>query len=1078
MTTGSRIALVELKTAAEAWHKDGATIIPVYISETADPKTGCHSKNCGLVNWGKWIKQPQTKEEFNNLPWQGCNGFAVLLGYQDHNDYFFTVADFDPKCTLIKPKYDEQTYQENKQQYEKDVQTYQTKLEQHNAAVERGQKLLADLPPSRVEHTVNGGCHVLFKSRKPVTTDKTVHTTCKIEILTEKQLCIMAPSFGYTLLENKEITVVDDFNITFQNLCTKYDLPVVKPKTSPTQTPVTLPKQSMQRLQHQPRQLTDEELQPIVEAFTPVWVEGKRNYLTEYLCGWFINKNIAVKSAHKLIGHLCNATNTNNADATEYWKTTQYQYANRANKPDLKGWTGLLEVYQDVTGQPMSTELQDKLSKNIANDKQKQNKTKTETADEGKQQNMAEQLYKLFQDLGATLFHNQNKTCFAQIPILIATGTNATNANNTYSKTLKPLPNNNLAENSLGKTFKSTVNCVNRVNTNDAESGFENLCLEDKFFRSFLTKLFYDKYRKFPSAEAITQVITLLNYHAKQANQFTLYNRVAPDPSQDGTIWIDTADPQNRAIHITKNGWTIKTTDVPTIFHRYSHQQPLPTPISGGDVKKLLPFLNVGAHKNSKNSRLQQTLLMVQIASYGIPNIAHPIIAMYGSPGTHKSTVQSFIRRIWDPSSVLLHGKPPDRVNALQTLDHHYIVIFDNIDYPQRWFSDMLCCAVTGTGIETRALYTNDDSFIRSFHRCILLNGLNLPATLGDLLSRIIMHPTEPTIERHTLQDLETQYAKIQGEVLGGFLDAIVQALKLKENMQEKLRCVLCSNPEFRLADFTEWGYVLAEVLGYGGDTFIEALRRNLESQQVSDIENNPVADCFLKTVNESLDYATADENNPVQRTPEELYRDVTARAEVVGVNVKSKRWPGVAQPFVRKLNESKAAIVAAGWNYESDHDGKKRVINLWRITKTNTLHNRPTEPNMMPSTQEKNKTITAVEAVKTIEVLTNPSQYLSCCYCEKPILEEHVQDSYTWDKPAHINCYKAHFEQLKNHPELYFVNPTVQSGVICPCCTQDADVELVHPNGLKEPRCQKDFDLIRQSLNRAKFVWLKKEAD
>jgi len=44
----------------------------------------------------------------------------------------------------------------------------------------------------------------------------------------------------------------------------------------------------------------------------------------------------------------------------------------------------------------------------------------------------------------------------------------------------------------------------------------------------------------------------------------------------------------------------------------------------------------------------------------------------------------------------------------------------------------------------------------------------------------------------------------------------------------------------------------------------------------------------------------------------------------VIVVNVKSKRWSGVAQLFVRKLNESKSAIVVSGWNYESDYDGKK----------------------------------------------------------------------------------------------------------------------------------------------------------
>jgi hypothetical protein len=127
---------------------------------------------------------------------------------------------------------------------------------------------------------------------------------------------------------------------------------------------------------------------------------------------------------------------------------------------------------------------------------------------------------------------------------------------------------------------------------------------------------------------------------------------------------------------------------------------------------------------------------------------------------------------------------------------------------------------------------------------------------------------------------------------------------------------------------------------------------------------------------------------------------------------------------------------------------------------------------------QKKQETLEETSIEKT-DKATADQPYLSCCFCGKPVLEEYVQDSYTWGKPAHINCYKAHFEQLKDHPELYFVNPTVQSGSLCPCCTQEADVELVHPNGLKKPRCQKDFDLIRQSLNRAKFVWIKKkEAD
>ena len=134
----------ELMAVAEVYFEDGANIVPVYISEVADSKTGVYQKNLNLVKWGKWISQRQTQEEFDDLPWQSCNGFAVILGYQDSNGYFFAVADFDPKCSQVKSVYDEQIYQGNVQRYELEVKQYQLKLEQHNAAVNKGRQLLVD----------------------------------------------------------------------------------------------------------------------------------------------------------------------------------------------------------------------------------------------------------------------------------------------------------------------------------------------------------------------------------------------------------------------------------------------------------------------------------------------------------------------------------------------------------------------------------------------------------------------------------------------------------------------------------------------------------------------------------------------------------------------------------------------------------------------------------------------------------------------------------------------------------------------------------------------------------------------
>ena len=917
----------ELMAVAEVYFEDGANIVPVYISEVADSKTGVYQKNLNLVKWGKWISQRQTQEEFDDLPWQSCNGFAVILGYQDSNGYFFAVADFDPKCSQVKSVYDEQIYQGNVQRYELEVKQYQLKLEQHNAAVNKGRQLLVDFPVTRVESTINGGKHYLFKSKKSVVTDKSVHVACKVEVLTERQLCIMAPSLGYQLIEANPIAEIDDFNQFFQTLCTKHDLQTPQQNTNGPSASVKNIQSSVQRLQ-QPQQLTDEKIVQIVQILLPLWVEGKRQTLTEYLCGWFIKQHIQKESAQKIVGQLCNATNTSEVDATEYLKNIRYQYSNRADKPDLKGWTGILEIYVDVIGQPMPKEIQTKLSKII-----------TKTANQGikklqegqEQKSPSERIVELFLESNAELFHDQTRTEYAKIPIG-PDGTNDINDINDIFQTLPPSPTSydfeqigsveNVITQKEVENNQGDKSCENIVNAVSIVGGFEIVRLKDSAFKEYLSHLFYVNDHKIPSPDAVNQAVSLLCYYAKHGKCYTLYNRVAPDPFGNG-FWLDMADKQNRAYHITKEGWTLET-NVPILFKRYPHQKTLSIAVKNGDPKALLPFVNVGVNKHSVSTKYKELLLLVQTVSYGIAEIAHPINAMFGCPGTHKSSAQRFIREVFDPSAVPYLSIPKNEQDALQVLDHHYIPIFDNIAELPRWFSETLCKAVTGMGQECRALYTNDESFIRAFRRCVMLNGLNLPAQKGDLLNRTILHPTEPTIERRTEQDLNTEFAKVLPEILGGFLDAIVKALNLKETLKPpKL---------YRLADFTEWGYVLAEALGYKADDFIKAMDENLKEQNTADIENNIVADAFLAYLTEDLTNLLHTEENPMKMSPEELFKAVTTKAEAKGVTIKSKKWPSVPNVFMRKLNESKTGIIAHGWNYEVVHGGKKREMHIWHM--------------------------------------------------------------------------------------------------------------------------------------------------
>jgi hypothetical protein len=466
----------------------------------------------------------------------------------------------------------------------------------------------------------------------------------------------------------------------------------------------------------------------------------------------------------------------------------------------------------------------------------------------------------------------------------------------------------------------------------------EIIRLRDTAFKTHIAYLMYEAEGKVIGQEAINNALLILQQKALMGKQYTLYNRVAPDPSGDGSIWLYMADNARRAYHITKDGWTIEN-DTPILFRHYGHMQALPEATKGGDPWKLLNYINVGK-ASLKVSEIPQVpsiaskyeqkrlLLMVHCASYLIPDIPHPILAIFGCKGTWKSSSQKFVRGIFDPSSVPLLRFPRDEDALIQQLEHHWIPIYDNLSTIPRWFSDSICSAVTGAGQETRALYTDDDVVIRQFKRCIMLNGINLPAQQGDLLDRAILHETIPDPEaRRTEEELNLAYRRDCPGILGGFLDLTVKALQLKDEV--------APSKLFRLADFTRWGCAFAQALGRKEEEFIAAFETNVQSQNEETAHASPVASAFISYC-EKLNSEPTD-SNPFISTPEAVFLDVEKQAQQMNINTKQKMWPKAPQAFTRRLNEAKDAIVALGWNYEVIPNGAKRELHIWATSKAKT---------------------------------------------------------------------------------------------------------------------------------------------
>jgi len=175
----------DLKAVAYSYWQQGFTVVPiVFVKENGGVKKQ------PLVEWKKWESQNQTIEEFEALPWDRAEGFAVLCGKPNKEGLSLGVIDFDVKKTTAE-------------------------------AQALGRKALKHLRVTAIEQTPTKGEHHVFYSRRVVQSCSSYHDVAALELLGQGKLCVMAPSKGYTKLNDNLPTVVDDLNAEFRAVLRK-----------------------------------------------------------------------------------------------------------------------------------------------------------------------------------------------------------------------------------------------------------------------------------------------------------------------------------------------------------------------------------------------------------------------------------------------------------------------------------------------------------------------------------------------------------------------------------------------------------------------------------------------------------------------------------------------------------------------------------------------------------------------------------------------------------------------------------------------------------------------------------------
>jgi hypothetical protein len=156
-----------------------------------------------LHNWKQWRTQRQNPVEFEALPWQQADGFALIAGSKLDNGLFFGAVDYDVKNLPSE-------------------------------IVDRGKQALKGLLITQIEQTPSGGQHWIYLSHVKPKTISAFHNETALELLGEDKLCIMAPSKDYKRLNDNAPTVVQDLESVFYNALSRVG---VKAQKKPSATP-------------------------------------------------------------------------------------------------------------------------------------------------------------------------------------------------------------------------------------------------------------------------------------------------------------------------------------------------------------------------------------------------------------------------------------------------------------------------------------------------------------------------------------------------------------------------------------------------------------------------------------------------------------------------------------------------------------------------------------------------------------------------------------------------------------------------------------------------------------------------
>lgn len=422
--------------------------------------------------------------------------------------------------------------------------------------------------------------------------------------------------------------------------------------------------------------------------------------------------------------------------------------------------------------------------------------------------------------------------------------------------------------------------------------------LRGKVFKSWLARRFYGQTGGSPNSEALQSALNVLEATARfEGPERAVFVRIG---GMDDKIYLDLGDNAWRAVEIDADGWRIIETP-PVRFRRPAGMKPIPSPISGGSIEALRPFLNIASDEDF-------VLVVAWLVAAMRDRGPYPLLVLSGEQGSAKSTFAAVLRAIIDPNTAPLRTLSRDSRDLFISANNGHILSFDNLSGLPDTVSDNLCRLATGGGFAVRQLYSDNEETLFEAARPIILNGIEDVVARPDLADRSLVLTLAPIADdrRRPEQELWEELEQLRPLILGAILDGVVRA-------QEMLPHTKHSRLP-RMADFAKFASA-ADTAYWPAGTFMNAYEHNRDAAIEDVIEADPVAMAVRSLMSDIADW---------HGTATDLLEQLTLRSDERVT--RAKAWPANSRGLSNRLRRAAPMLRKLGIEFDHYREGRGRT--------------------------------------------------------------------------------------------------------------------------------------------------------